>query len=126
MKNQPLLDRLPSHFNVGWAKFKFVVKKGLKSGGEACYGTTDFNTNIIALEKDMPDDVAHPTIIHEVCHALMETFGLGGSESDKEGSLSSTNEFVTEACCRAMLMFKTLNPELWDLLFVSFYEEKVK
>ena len=71
----------------------------------------------------MKDEVAHPTILHEICHVLMETQGLGGSEHDKEGTVTSTNEVVTEACCRAMLMFKNLNPKLWDLLFVSFYEE---
>jgi len=53
----------------------------------------------------------------------METQGLGGSEHDRDGALVSTNEIVTEACSRAMLMFKNLNPKLWDLLFVSFYEE---
>ena len=123
MKKPSLLERLPNSFNVGWAEFKFIIKKELKSGGEECYGTTDFNTNVITLDKDMNDAVAHPTILHEVCHVLMETQGLGGSEHDRDGALVSTNEIVTEACCRAMLMFKNLNPKLWDLLFVSFYEE---
>ena len=123
MKKPSLLERLPNSFNVGWAEFKFIIKKELKSGGEECYGTTDFNTNVITLDKDMNDAVAHPTILHEVCHVLMETQGLGGSDHDRDGALVSTNEIVTEACCRAMLMFKNLNPKLWDLLFVSFYEE---
>ena len=123
MKKPSLLERLPDSFNIGWAEFKFIIKKELKSGGEECYGTTDFNTNVITLDKDMNDAVAHPTILHEVCHVLMETQGLGGSEHDRDGALVSTNEIVTEACCRAMLMFKNLNPKLWDLLFVSFYEE---
>ena len=123
MKKPSLLERLPDSFNIGWAEFKFLIKKELKSGGEECYGTTDFNTNVITLDKDMNDAVAHPTILHEVCHVLMETQGLGGSEHDRDGALVSTNEIVTEACCRAMLMFKNLNPKLWDLLFVSFYEE---
>ena len=123
MKKPSLLERLPDSFNVGWAEFKFLIKKELKSGGEECYGTTDFNTTVITLDKDMNDAVAHPTILHEVCHVLMETQGLGGSEHDKEGTVASTNEIVTEACCRAMLMFKNLNPELWDLLFVDYYDE---
>ena len=124
MKKPSLLERLPNSFNVGWAEFKFIIKKELKSGGEECYGTTDFNTNVITLDKDMNDAVAHPTILHEVCHVLMETQGLGGSDHDRDGALVSTNEIVTEACCRAMLMFKNLNPELWDLLFVDYYDER--
>ena len=124
MKKPSLLERLPNSFNIGWAEFKFIIKKELKSGGEECYGTTDFNTNVITLDKDMNDEVAHPTILHEVCHVLMETQGLGGSDHDRDGALVSTNEIVTEACCRAMLMFKNLNPELWDLLFVDYYDER--
>ena len=124
MKKRSLLESLPTHFNVGWAKFEFKLKPKLKDEGDDCYGITDFNLNTITLDKGMSDNVAHPTILHEVCHALMDTQGLGGSEHDKEGTVLSTNEFVTEACCRAMLMFKNLNPELWDLLFVEFYNEK--
>ena len=123
MKKRSLLEKLPTHFNVGWASFEFKLKSKLKDSGDECYGITDFNSYTITLEKGMPDKVAHPTILHEVCHVLMETQGLGGSEQDKEGSVLSTNEFVTEACCRAMLIFKNLNPVLWDLLFVEFYKE---
>ena len=123
MKKPSLLERLPNSFNIGWAEFKFIIKKELKRGGEECDGTTDFNTNVITLDKDMNDAVAHPTILHEVCHVLMETQGLGGSDHDRDGALVSTNEIVTEACCRAMLMFKNLNPKLWDLLFVEYYGE---
>jgi len=124
MKKPSLLERLPKHFDVGWAKFEFKLKAKLRDEGDDCYGITDFNLATITLESGMGDKLAHPTIIHEVCHALMETQGLGGSEHDKEGSVLSTNEIMTEACCRAMLMFKNLNPELWDLLFVEFYNEE--
>ena len=124
MKKRSLLERLPTHFNIGWTSFEFKLKSKIVDEGDDCYGITDFNLYTITLEKGMEDKIAHPTIIHEVCHVLMETQGLGGSDMDKEGSLISTNEIVTEACCRAMLIFKNLNPELWDLLFVEFYKEK--
>jgi len=123
MKERSLLEKLPTHFNVGWASFEFKLKSKLKEAGDECYGITDFNLYTITLEKGMPDKVAHPTILHEVCHVLMDTQGLGGNENDREGTVLSTNEFVTEACCRAMLIFKNLNPVLWDLLFVEFYKE---
>ena len=123
MKKVPLLQKLPKYFYIGWAKFEFKVKAKLRDEGEDCFGITDFNLATITLEKNMKDEVAHPTIIHEVCHVLMETQGLGGSEYDKEGSVSSNNEIITEACCRSMLMFKNFNPELWDLLFVEYYND---
>ena len=124
MKKRSFLERLPTHFNIGWASFEFKLKSKIVNEGDDCYGLTDFNLHTITLEKGMSDKVAHPTVLHEVCHVLMETQGLGGSDMDTEGSLISTNEIVTEACCRAMLIFKNLNPELWDLLFVEFYKEK--
>jgi hypothetical protein len=118
-----LLSNLPTHVNVGWAKFSFSLKKNLKdTDGTKCYGTTDFNENAITLEETMTDNVAHPTIIHEVCHALLETFGLGGDHDKDEDVLTTSNEFITESCCRSMLMFKHLNPELWKLLFEDYYE----
>jgi hypothetical protein len=123
MKKTKLLDRLPPTFNVGWATFEFILKKDLKdTDGSKCYGMTDFNECIISLESTMPDKVSHPTIIHEVCHALMETFGLGGDHDKEEDVVVSTNEFITEATCRCFLMFKNLNPELWHLLFEEYYE----
>ena len=123
MKKVPLLEKLPKYFYIGWAKFEFKLKAKLVEEGEDCYGLTDFNLATITLEKNMSDKVAHPTIIHEVCHVLMETQGLGGNEHDKEGSVLSTNEIITEACCRSMLIFKNFNPELWDLLFVEYYND---
>jgi hypothetical protein len=122
-KNKRLLDRLPTHFNVGWGTFEFKFKKDLKDEvGTKCYGITDFNELTITLETGMSDNVAHPTIIHEVCHALMETFGLGGDHEKDEDTLTSSNEFITEVACRCFLMFKNLNPELWNTLFEEYYE----
>ena len=123
-KSKRLLDSLPPYFDVGWAKFEFKLKKDLKGDdGAKCYGITDFNENVISLEYSMPDNIAHPTIIHEVCHTLMETFGLGGDTTKDDATVVSKNEYVTEASCRAMLMFKNLNPELWDLLFTNYFIE---
>ena len=123
MKKVSLLKKLPKYFYIGWAKFEFKLEAKLSDEGEDCYGITDFNLATITLESNMKDEVAHPTIIHEVCHVLMETQGLGGNEHDKEGSVLSTNEIITEACCRSMLIFKNFNPELWDLLFVEYYND---
>ena len=121
-KKSRLLDKLPKEFDVGWAKFEFKLKKNLYSEESKCYGVTDFNEFTITLEDSMPDKVAHPTIIHEVCHAMMETFGLGGDHEKDEDVVVSSNEFITESACRCFLMFKNMNPELWELLFEEYYE----
>ena len=124
MKRGSLLGKLPPNINVGWASFEFKFKKKLTDGaGSKCYGITDFNENVITFEETMSDEVAHPTIIHEICHALLETFGLGGDHDKEEDILTSSNEFITESCCRSMLMLRNLNPDLWKLLFIDYYEQ---
>jgi len=121
-KKIKLLENLPEALNVGWTSFKFVVKANLLKGPQKCYGITDFNLNTITIEKTLSNEVAQATIIHEVCHAFMETFGLGGDHESEEDKLSTSNEYLTEAACRCFLMFKNLNPELWKLLFEEYYE----
>jgi len=121
-KKIKLLERLPESLDVGWTSFKFIVKANLLRGAQKCYGITDFNLNTITIDKSLPENVAHATIIHEVCHAFMETFGLGGDHESEEDKLTTSNEYLTEAACRCFLMFKNLNPELWKLLFEDYYE----
>ena len=117
-KRSNLLEALPSHFDVGWAQFEFKLVKGLVDDeGSKCFGLTDLDDFVISLEETMGEKVAHHTIIHECCHALVDTFGLAGPTINEEDSLTTTNEFVTEATARAFLMFRNLNPLLWKLLF---------
>ena len=119
MKKTKLLSKIPLEFNAGWATFLFVLKKNLKDDdGAKCYGITDFNKFTITLEEGMSEKQALHTIIHECSHVLMETLGLGGPEEGMNDNIETTNEIVTETTCRSFLMFKNLNPELWDILFV--------
>jgi hypothetical protein len=121
MNKNNLLKELPKYFDVGWARFEFKLKKGLvDSEGNALYGQIDFHGGIISLEPSMKGDLAHSTIIHECMHGLLETMGLGAL--DNSDFLTSTNEILTETGTRAILMFKNLNPKLWELLFETYYE----
>ena len=120
-KEFDVLSQLPLHFDVGWAKFSFKLVKGLTSdAGDALYGQIDFHNTCISLDENMKGQLAQSTVIHECMHGLMETMGLGAL--DNTDDLTTTNEILTETTTRATLMFKHLNPELWDLLFVKFYE----
>ena len=123
MKKTKLLSRLPEELNTGWVTFSFVIKKNLKDDeGCKCFGITDFNRFTITLEEGMSEKEAHHTIIHECCHALVDTMGLGGPEEGVIDKVESSNEFITEATCRSILMFRNLNPELWRTLFEENYE----
>ena len=123
MKKTKLVSMIPLEFNAGWATFLFVLKKNLKDDdGVKCYGITDFNKFSITLEEGMSDKEAHHTIIHECCHVLMETLGFGGPDENQPDIVDTNNEDLTEATCRAFLLFRNLNPVLWHLLFEEHYE----
>jgi len=121
--NNKIWKHLPPALDVGWAKFSFILKKNLKDEEDSkCYGITDFNKLTITLEENMSESEAHHTIIHECCHAFMETFGLGGPEEGHPDKVESSNEVVTESACRCFLLFRNLNYPLWKVLFEDYYE----
>lgn len=118
--NNTIFSKLPEHFFIGWAKYSFVIKKKLQDDHKNdCFGITDFNSTTIYLEEEMTDSQARHTIIHEVCHVLLESLGLGAPE-EGDDVITSSNEIITETCARAMMLFKGLNPQLWKLLFEDY------
>jgi hypothetical protein len=98
--------------DVGWATFKIKIVKGLKSEKTNCWGTCDFDTYEIHIEEKMGDAPARETLLHEICHILLDLGGLGGGDEESEESVSTTNEKLTITMSRAMMMFARLNPEL--------------
>lgn len=115
-----LLEAKPelAFINAGFADFKIKITTGLKVGEHACWGICDFDTYEILVEKKMDDAVARETILHEICHMLLEFCGLGGSEEDIPDQILVSNEKLTITMSRAMLMFARLNPELTKLLLL--------
>lgn len=110
-----ILEEKPhlSFVNGGWATFEIKVTSGLKSGKHACWGICDFDTYLIQVEKKMANDVAKETILHEICHMLLEFCGLGGPDDGEiPEQMSITNEKITITMSRAIIMFARLNPEL--------------
>ena len=105
--------------NGGWADFEIKILSGLKNKGQSCWGTCDFDTYEIHIEKKMEDAPARETIFHEICHLLLETFGMGGEgEGENEEYIYASNERLTITMSRAVMMFIRLNPKLAEeLLF---------
>ena len=104
-------------FNVGWRVYTFKFVKGLSSGGSACWGEADFDKCIISLDPNVDNDTGRHTLLHEICHVLLETMGLGGQHETKEDWVENTNEYITESMARGMLTLKNLNPKLWSIIF---------
>ena len=96
----------------GWAVFTVKLVKGLKSGKDSCWGTCDFDTYEIRLDDKMADAPARETLLHEICHILLEFCGLGGNDIEESESIKTSNENLTITMSRAMIMFARLNPEL--------------
>jgi hypothetical protein len=105
--------------NGGWGEFTIKLCTGLKSGSQNCWGTCDFDTYEIHIEKKMDDGPARETIFHEICHLLLETFGMGGEgEGETEEYIWTSNERLTITMSRAVMQFVRLNPQLAkELLF---------
>ena len=98
--------------NAGWADFSIKITSGLHTKSVNCWGLCNFDTYEIQLEKKMEDAPARETLLHEICHMLLEFCGLGGGDEESEESISTTNEKLTITMSRAMIMFARLNPEL--------------
>ena len=97
----------------GWAIFDIKIVKGLKTAKTNCWGTCDFDTYEIHIEEKMEDAPARETILHEICHMLLEFCGMGGDgEGDAEEYVYASNESVTITMSRSIMMFVRLNPEL--------------
>ena len=105
--------------NCGWGEYTIELCTGLKSGSQNCWGTCDFDTYKIQIEKKMEDGPARETILHEICHLLLETFGMGGEgEGENEEFIYASNERLTITTSRAIMLFVRLNPQLAkELLF---------
>lgn len=99
--------------NGGWAPFTIKIVAGLKAGKQNCWGTCDFDTYEIHLEKKIEDAPARETLLHEITHMLLELCGMGGEgEGENEEFIWASNEKLTITMSRAFMMFTRLNPEL--------------
>ena len=103
--------------NAGWATFGIKFKKSVDYGGEACLGLTDFDTYQIFIRDSIADDVIRSTMIHEMWHVIFSTMGYRADDEDAHTPITTTNEFIVEQATRGSLLFKHLNPELWELLY---------
>ena len=103
----------------GWAPITIKIVTGLKAGKQNCWGTCDFDTYEIMIEKKMEDAPARETILHEITHMLLEYAGMGGEgEGENEEYIWASNEKLTITMSRAMMLFARLNPALAkELLF---------
>jgi hypothetical protein len=120
MKNKfNILNRLVEEnitsVNAGYRFYTLNIKKGLRSGADICYGVTEFDKGILALESTMEHEIARETLLHELTHIVLEMVGLGGHEVTDE-VIPRTNEDMTTLISRGFLLLMNLNPKLFEVL----------
>lgn len=118
-KKHHLLDRLVSEkivdIHAGYRKYQLIIKKGLSDNGSKCFGLVDFDKGVLYLERGMDHETARETLVHELCHIVLELSGLGGDE--ESGMIKPhNNEEITTLISRGFLMLVNLNPELFEII----------
>jgi hypothetical protein len=118
-KKHNILDRLEEEkittVDAGYRTYTLNIKKGLRSGADICYGVTEFDSGVLALERSMEHETARETLLHELTHIVLEMVGLGGHETTDE-VISRTNEDMTTLISRGFLLLMNLNPKLFEVL----------
>jgi len=102
---------------IGWGSFSLKFKRDIANSGDKCMGLTDFDKMEILVDDSATEQVQRLTLIHEIWHVIFSTMGVRADDEDNEVNLNITNEFIVESATRGLLLFKALNPELWDLLY---------
>lgn len=108
------------HFNVGWGRFRLSCEAKVELDGEELDGLTCFSERTITVSGKLDYMGQRHTLIHEIWHVVLNNMWM--DDRTKEygqlaGLVSISNEDLAENCARGMLLFKNLNPQLWDTLF---------
>lgn len=109
-----LISKKIKSLDFGWRIFqiRFVENLTLHETGEKCFGITDFDQCEILLEPNVSEDLARETLLHEITHVCLETFGCGNYKM-----IMIDNEDLTTRVSRSFLQFINLNPDLAALVF---------
>lgn len=112
---QKILGSNLNTIDAGYKTYSLQVVKGLKEGEQKCYGLTDFDLGKLSIEKEMDDQLARETLLHELMHIAFELTGLGGEEMT--GLVAEqTNEELTTRATRGILLLMNLNKELFEVI----------
>ena len=83
-------------------------------------GVTDFSEYSITLSEKLSYDASKRTLIHEIWHCLLAGMWMedrGTEYGNLSGLVHISNEDLAENITRGTMLFRTLNPQLWAVLF---------
>jgi hypothetical protein len=103
--------------NAGWALFPIYFKDELEIDGDECLGVTDFDNQTITIRANMSEAMIKQTLIHEMWHVIWSTMGLRTADEDPDAPITTNQEFLVEQTTRGSLLYQSLNPRLWRLLY---------
>lgn len=68
---------------VGLTSYTVKFLKRVKSGGDVCKGTCDYNTKTIAIDSNQDHDAQVRTFFHEYFHAIFMELGYDELSDDE-------------------------------------------
>jgi Zn-dependent peptidase ImmA (M78 family) len=111
-----IFDLLKKHnitkINLGYATYKIIISEEIPDDNS--WGYTNTDTYSIYLYKNMEDQPARETLVHEITHAMFEIIGF--TSDDEEKTFCETNEDLTIKVSRGMMILFRLNPSLMTLI----------
>jgi hypothetical protein len=108
------------HFNIGWAKYQILFVPIVELDGEELDGLTDFSERTIKVSAKLDREAQRHTLVHEIWHVILSSMWMDDRTKEygpSSGLVHISNEDLAENCTRGMLLFKNLNPQLWDIIF---------
>ena len=100
----------PTTLNIGY-KTITIVQASLKD--DDLYGCLEMAKSLITIDPDQEVGDYKSTLLHEVCHAGFEVFGLGSDEDMPQFG----NEYLTTVVSNMIMVLRGLNPELFAYIF---------
>lgn len=83
--------------------------------GGVIFGLTKFSTSEIFIRcKDISDDIRKRTIVHEVCHGYIYSFGIDGEHMNEEDVCNFVESFAEKIAHDANLIDKRIRRHLED------------
>tara|TARA_R100001594_G_scaffold123563_1_gene160015 strand:- start:2859 stop:3239 length:381 start_codon:yes stop_codon:yes gene_type:complete len=107
------------HLNVGWAKFTLLSMPYIEVDGHELDGVTDFSEYSITLSEKLNIDASKRTLLHEIWHCILAGMWMedrGPEYGDAAGMVHISNEDLAENITRGTMLFRSLNPQLWEVL----------
>ena len=108
------MTKLPSKVKIGSIVWE-VSEQKRKHAADDHYGFTNYKDATIIIDADLPVAMKRTTLIHEIMHAILSTFG-GSFKPSKSTEFADWEHYFIGLYEEPMIMVLRDNPELVEYL----------